>query len=143
MIEQNVARVRAREEVSFEATNPSGDFIALVSSAAAAIFAFITFFQTTGGVAIKGYETPYGAVIMVAGAACFVFAGVVMISRFINPKSWLARNPGWAYFAASSAIIIMSVMAMVLGYHGYMKEAGPVVTMATGFFCGVAGMLKF
>ena len=41
MVEQNVVRIR--EGVSFEATNPSRDFIALVSSAAAAIFAFITF----------------------------------------------------------------------------------------------------
>lgn len=141
MVEQNVARIR--EGVSFEATNPSGDFMALVSSAAAAIFAFITFFQTTGGVAVKGYETPYGMVILVAAAACFVFAGLVMVSRFINPKSWMARNPGWAYFAASSAIVIMSVAAMVLGYHGYATATGPIVTMATGLFCGVAGMIKF
>ncbi len=141
MVEQNVVRIK--EGVSFEATNPSGDFIALVSSAVAAIFAFITFFQTTGGVAIKGYETPYGAVVLVAGAACFVFAGAVMVGRFINPKSWLVRNPGWAYFTASSVIIIMSVMAMVLGYHDYLKEAGPVVTMAAGLFCGFAGMIKF
>jgi hypothetical protein len=141
MIEQRAEMMNVRTKD--EAAGPPGDFIAMTSSAVAALFTFLGFFQTAGGAVVKGYETPYGAVMLTAAAICFMFSGVTLGSRFVNPESRLARSPGWMYFLASSVIIITSVAAMVLGFQGYANEAGPIMTMVSGLFIGFGGIMKF
>ncbi len=141
MIEQRAMNVNVRGKD--EAAGPPGDFIAMTASAVAALFTFLGFFQAAGGAAVKGVSTPYGAVMFAAAGICFVFAGVTLGCRFVNPDSRLARSPGWMYFLTSSIIIIASAAAMVLGFQGYAREAGPVMTMASGLFIALAGMMKF
>ncbi len=141
MLEQRMDVTKAR--ASDDAANPSGDFMALISSAIAAIFAFLGFYQVADGTLVKGFETPYGLIMLVAGTACCLFAGAVLGSKLINPESWLARSPGWVYFATSAVVIILSIMAMVVGFHGYAVGTGPVATMVAGLFLGLAGMMKF
>lgn len=141
MIEQRAVNVNVRGKD--EAASPPGDFIAMTASAVAALFTFLGFFQTAGGAVVRGAATPYGVVMLAAAGICFVFSGVTLGSRFVNPESRLARSPGWMYFMTASVIIIASVAAMVLGYQGYSKEIGPVMTMGSGLFIAFAGMMKF
>ena len=141
MIEQrtDIARARAMSH----AATPSGDFMALVSSAVAVIFTFLGFYQAADGVVVKGFETPYGLIVLTAAAACGLFAMAVLGSKLINPDSWFSRSPGWAYFTASAVVVIMSFAAMVIGLHDYAVGPGPVASMAAGLFLGLAGMMKF
>lgn len=141
MIEQRAVSMNVRTKD--EAASPPGDFIALTASAVAALFTFLGFFQTAGGAAVKGIETPYGVVMFAAAAICFAFSGVALGSRFVNNESRLARSPGWMYFLAASVIIIASVAAMVLGFQDYTTQAGPIMTMGSGLFMAFAGMMKF
>jgi len=80
-----------------EAVSPIGDFIAQVGSTLAAIFVFLGFYtnQATGEV-IKGYETAYGIIILIAAVLTFGFATTVLWFKF-EPGSCntLPCLPGW------------------------------------------------
>lgn len=128
-----------------EAVTPVGDFIAQVASAAAIIFAFLTFYTNpVTGEATKGYETAYGIIIIIVGALTFLFATSVLWSKFVKRDFWLRRSPGWGYGAAAGIIIIVSILAMVFHVNGYDANWGAlIVVFFTGVFVAVAGMFKF
>lgn len=126
-----------------EAAKPSGDFLAMVSSAVCCLFTSLGFYQSAGGEVIKGYQTPYGILVLLTGAACFIFSMTVLWAKFLNNDFRLARSPGWAYSLSASVIVIASIMAIVLGYHGYQSAFSPVLTFGAGVFVGFAGLMKF
>ncbi len=126
-----------------EASKPTGDFLAMVSSATVAIFTWLSFFRTAGGDPVRGYRTPYGMVSLVVGAACAVFALSVLGAKFVNDDFRLSRSPGWAYSTAASVVVIMSILALVMGYRGYQPEYSPVLVLGSGLFLGFAGLMKF
>lgn len=128
-----------------EAATPAGDFIAQVASAVAVIFTFLTFYTNPANeAAVKGYETPYGIIILVAGALSFIFASAVLWAKFLDRDFWLIRSPGWGYNVAAGVIIVVSILAMVFPWKGYDVNWGaPLVELITGVIIGVGGMLKF
>ena len=140
-VEVNPVECREKDE----AVTPVGDFVAQVASAAAVIFAFLTFYTNpvTGGVT-KGYETAYGIIIIIVAALSFLFATAVLWIKFVKRDFWLARSPGWGYGSASAIIIIVAILAMVFPVGGYDVSWGAlVVEFLTGVFLAIAGMLKF
>jgi uncharacterized membrane protein YidH (DUF202 family) len=129
-----------------EAATPAGDFVAQVAAAVAVIFTFLTFYTDTaaGGKAVKGYETPYGIIILIVGALCFIFASAVLWSKFLDRDFWLVRSPGWAYSATAAVVVVVSVLAMVFAKENYDVNWGaPLVELITGVIIGIGGMLKF
>jgi len=139
--EPEVTPVESREKD--EAATPVGDFMAQVASAAAVIFTFLTFYSL-GGEVVKGYETAYGIIILIAAALTFIFATVVLWSKFVKKEFWLVRSPGWAYGSASAVIIIVAILAMVFPKSGYDVSYGAlIVEFFAALFIAIGGMLKF
>jgi len=139
--EPEVTPVESREKD--EAATPVGDFMAQVASAAAVIFTFLTFYSL-GGEVVKGYETAYGIIILIAAALTFIFATAVLWSKFVKKEFWLVRSPGWAYGSASAVIIIVSILAMVFPKSGYDVSYGAlIVEFFAALFIAIGGMLKF
>ncbi len=128
-----------------EAVSPIGDFIAQVGSTLAAIFVFLGFYtnQATGEV-IKGYETAYGIIILIAAVLTFGFATTVLWFKFEKRDFWLKRSPGWAYGAAAFVVIVVSVLALAFPSDGYDIIWGPLVLeLFIGLTLALAGMFKF
>ncbi len=132
-----------------EAAKPVGDFMAQVAAAIAVIFAFLTYYnqEEVGGALIdkftKGYETPYGIIIIAVGALCFIFASAVLWAKFINRDFWLVRSPGWLYMTCASIIIIVSILAMVFPFKKDPNYGALVGNFFTGLFVAFGGLLKF
>jgi magnesium-transporting ATPase (P-type) len=136
-------------EGSSEAAKPVGDFMAQVAAAIAVLFAFLTYYNkvvengVTADKFTKGYETPYGIIIIAVGALCFIFASAVLWAKFLNKDFWLARSPGWLYMTCASIIIIVSVLAMVFPWKDDPNYGALVGNFFTGLFVAFGGLLKF
>ena len=141
--EPEVTPVEIREKD--EAATPVGDFMAQVASAAAVIFVFLTFYTNpVTGEVVKGYETAYGIIILIAAALTFIFATAVLWSKFVKKEFWLVRSPGWAYGAAAGVIIIVSILAIVFPRSGYDVSYGAIIVeFFAAIFIAIGGMLKF
>ena len=127
-----------------EATTPVGDFIAQVAAAIVAVSGFLTYYTTTNGELIKGYEQVFGIVIILVAAAAFVFASYVLVTKFIDDNHWLARSPGWAYGAASALVILLAVISVAFANEEYTINWGvPLIQLMGGVFLAIGGMLKF
>ena len=134
-----------------DAAKPIGDFVAQVASAICVLFCFLDFFTpkvTAGGQeAVKGFETPYGIVILVCALGCFVFATFVMFSKFFNKDFWLSRSPGWTYMGTGGVVIVVAVMAMAFPYKDTALYDVEYLSMVgcffTGLFMGFGGLMKF
>jgi hypothetical protein len=82
---------------------PIGDFIAVVAGFAS----FLPWYMAAEGakaVSRTGLHYWSGIVTLVLGACVFVFALVVLVGGFINPRFRLIRSPGWVYGAAASIL---------------------------------------
>jgi hypothetical protein len=146
----------AQEECKEEAVSPIGDFIALVGGFAAVVFAAAinwytpsTLAAARGGKALKGVNAgnPVGVICFIVGAAVFIFAGFMLIGRFINPNFRLVRSPGWAYAAGSAVIFMACIVGLALPPNIMNLQAGVsagvVVTLFAGAAIAVGGLLKF
>lgn len=128
-----------------EAVAPLGDFIAQLGASIAAIFVFTSFYTdpATGDV-VKGYESPYGIIIIVAAALTFIFASAVLWFKFGKRDFWLRRSPGWAYAAAAFAVVVVSTLALAFPRSGYDINWGTFfIELFVGLSLLLAGMLKF
>jgi hypothetical protein len=135
-----------------EAAKPFGDFIAVVASAICVLFCFLDFYvpdkTNMVGEVYKGFNTPYGLIILIVAGLCFIFASAVMFAKFFDKDFWLARSPGWLYMATAGVILVVSIMAMIFPYKGsadgYTVEYVSMVgTFFTGLFIAFGGLLKF
>ncbi len=135
------AKVCETDKETIEASKPVGDFIAQVAAAICVVLTFLTFYTELP--VYKGYETPYGIILMVFAALCWLFASAVLWAKFLDRDFWLARSPGWFYMASSSVIIVVSVIAMVFPYKHDPSYGALVGTLFTGLFIAFGGLLKF
>ncbi len=136
-----------------DAAKPIGDFVAQVASAICVLFCFLDFYTLKvpeiGKEAsiYKGFETPYGIIILVCALGCFIFATFVMFSKLFNKDFWLSRSPGWVYMGCAGVIIVISVMAMVFPYKDTALYNIEYVSMVGCFFAGLftafGGLMKF
>jgi cobalamin synthase len=142
--EESTAAVESRE-----AAKPVGDFISQVAAAIAVLFVFLTYYnkeEVAGNLVdkfTKGYQTPYGIIILVVGAVCFIFASAVLWAKFLSRDFWLVRSPGWLYMTCASIIIIVSVLAMVFPWKEDPNYGALVGNFFTGLFVAFGGLLKF
>ncbi|MDY6795392.1 MAG: hypothetical protein SWK76_08965 [Actinomycetota bacterium] len=145
MVEEKGSETKQVEIVEEgEAAAPAGDFVAQIASAAAVIFAFLTFYTDKAGKAIKGYESVYGIIIIIVAGLSFIFASAVLWSKFMKKDSWLMRSPGWAYNTAAGIVIIVSILSMVFAKESYDVNWGvPIIELITGVIIGIGGILKF
>lgn len=124
-----------------DAAKPVGDFMAQVSSAIAVMLCFLTFYS--GPETYKGYETPYGIILIIAGFVCWLFASGVLVEKCIRKDFWLSRSPGWLYGLAASIIVIVSLLAMLFPFREDPNLGVMGGTLFTGFFIMFGSMLKF
>ena len=139
MVEEEVLCENDKERI--EASKPVGDFIAQIAAAICVVFTFLTFYNELP--VYKGYETPYGIIIMVFAALCWLFASAVLLAKFLDRDFWLARSPGWFYMASSCVVIVVSVIAMVFPYKHDPNYGAMVGILFTGLFMTFGGLLKF
>ncbi len=125
-----------------EAAKPIGDFIAQVASALAVIACFLVWYEPIDK-GYKGYQTPYGIILLVVAILCFVFASAVLIMKFLEKDFWLSRSPGWAYGLSAFVIVIISVIAMLFPYKDNPNYGAMIGTLFTGLFIMFGGLMKF
>jgi hypothetical protein len=128
-----------------EAVSPLGDFIAQLGAAIAAIFVFTSFYTNTAtGDVVKGYESPYGIIILVAAALTFIFTTTVLWFKFGKRDFWMRRSPGWAYATAAFVVIVVTVLALAFPRAGYDLNWGTLfMELFIGLNLLLAGMFKF
>jgi hypothetical protein len=139
MVEEE--KVCEAEKEAVEASKPVGDFIAQIAAAICVVFTFLTFYNQPP--VFKGYETPYGIIIMVFAALCWLFASAVLWAKFLDRDFWLARSPGWFYMASAGVVMVISIIAMVFPYKNDPNYGAMVGTLFTGLFMAFGGLLKF
>jgi len=126
-----------QEVVRYASAGPIGDFIALISSVTAGILCFTDFFNGWAG-----YQTAYGMLMLVASAALAAFSTYLLAARFAFRKVPALRSPTWAYFLGGSCLVILTIMALVFGWHG--GTPNPVLFFAfmNGVVMFIAGMVS-
>ena len=150
MVEQMKVQVEDRRSDSNskdESIAPVGDFIALVAGFAAFLFPVTLTWYSRGGESLKGIDTWVGKISFLLGVAVFVFAIIVLVGRFINPKFRLHRSPGWVYGMSASVIFMVSIVALVAPQNIGGVQAGISYGIILELFAasaiGVGGLLKF
>ncbi|MBU4178644.1 MAG: hypothetical protein KJ625_01730, partial [Actinobacteria bacterium] len=136
-----------REDSKDESIAPIGDFISLVAGFAAFLFPVTLNWYSREGAYLKGVDTVVGKICFALGVAVFVFAIVVLVGRFINPKFRLHRSPGWVYGMSASIIFMVSIVALVapenIGGIQAGISYGIILELFAASAIGVGGLLKF
>lgn len=127
-----------------ETMTPVGDFIAQVAAGIAAVFGFLTLYSNAAGQEVKGYETPFGIIVIVVAGLAWLFASYVLLTKLIRYEHHFARSPGWIYAAAGALVIFMATLSIVFPKGGYeVNWAVPMVLFFTGVFMSIGAMMKF
>jgi hypothetical protein len=126
-----------QEVVRYAEAGPIGDFIALVSGLTAGILCFTNFF---GG--WVGYHTPYGLLMLLTSAAIAAFSAAMLAARFAFNRVPTFRSPTWAYYLGGSAIVILSMTALVFGWKGAALSPVLFFTFMNGVVMFIAGMVS-
>lgn len=125
------------EITRYAEAGPAGDFFALVSSVTAGILCCAHFFEGW-----LGYQTAYGVAMLAICAGIAAFSSFLLAARFAFRKVPGLRSPAWAYYMGGFGLVILTIMALVFGWHDAAPTAALFFPFLSGAVMFVAGMIS-